>query len=160
MAFYRFQLQSPLSSHDVLDRIRGLAREQPGFRESLREVLSRRPADNPPFFGSVDGNGFRLQRVIGYKNSFLPHIKGHVEPSLIGSTIDVVMSPHPSVTVFMVLWVGLLATAAVAMWGERALGQALAPLGLVVFGIVLTLCGFYPEALKARRILEEAVGKR
>jgi hypothetical protein len=35
---------------------------------------------------------------------------------------------------------------------------ALIPFGMFLFGIALTLGGFYPEALKARRLLEQNLG--
>ena len=70
------------------------------------------------------------------------------------------MSLHPLVLVFMLFWLGIvgLGAAAALRRGEGGMGT-LIPMGMFVFGVALTLGGFYPEAIKARRLLEQHFGQ-
>jgi hypothetical protein len=155
MAIYRFQLRSDLSTQAVLERIQALAREQPGFGQSLKESFGWRKEGSPPFIGRVEGNDFKLYRDIGYRNSFLPRIRGRVSAYRDGANIDVTMYLHPFVLVFMLFWLGGVAAGAVTLLGHGKGSEALIPLGMFFFGVALPLGGFYPEAIKARRILQE-----
>jgi hypothetical protein len=160
MPVYRFQIQSHLTTQAVLDRVRSLVRETPGFRQSLKESFGLRPEGAPPFIGKVEGSEFRCRRDIRYQNSFLPRIAGHVDSDLNGTKIDVTMYLHPLVLVFMLFWLGAVGLGAVAALRQGDGGAVtLVPTGMFVFGVALTLGGFYPEAIKARRLLEQHVGQ-
>jgi len=158
MALYRFNLRSTLTTQAVLERLRSLARERPGFGQSLKEGFGWRSDGTPPFIGKIEGNEFRLYRDIHYRNSFLPRIKGHVDSAIDGTKIEVSMNLHPFVIGFMILWLGLVGIAAIAALTAGSAVEALIPAGMFVFGVALVLGGFYPEAFKARRILEERIG--
>lgn len=160
MPVYRFQIQSHLTMQAVLERVRGLVRETPGFRQSLKEAFGLRPQGAPPFIGRVEGSEFKCHRDIRYRNSFLPRIAGHVDSDPNGTKIDVTMYLHPVVLVFMLFWLGGVGLGAVAAL-RRGDGGAwtLVPIGMFVFGAALTLGGFYPEAIKARRLLEQHIGQ-
>jgi hypothetical protein len=57
---------------------------------------------------------------------------------------------HPLVAVFMAVWFG--------MAGQLSSPEgSIVPWGMLMFGVVLTLAGFIPEALKAKRLISEAV---
>lgn len=157
MAFYRFQLQSHLDTQAVLERIRALVRQRPGFGESLKESIGFRSGDNPPFIGTVEGDHFRLYRDIRYRNSFLPRIRGRVSSAPGGTNIDVIMYLHPLVLLFMLFWLTGIGFGVVSTLRDAKGASALVPLGMFAFGVALTLGGFYPEAFKARRILERQI---
>jgi hypothetical protein len=158
MPLYWFQIESSLPVHAVLDRLRGLAREAPGFWPSLKESFGSRPENSPPFIGKVEGNEFRIYRDIRYRNSFLPRIYGRAASSLRGTHINVTMSLHPLVTAFVLFWLGAVGSGAAVTTAHSNFQAALIPFGMFLFGIALTLGGFYPEALKARRLLEQNLG--
>jgi len=156
MHLYHFQIQTHLTTPAVLERVSKLVREPPGFWQSINEAFDGGLVAAPPFIGRVAGNEFKCQRNIGYRNSFLPRITGRVESCPGGSEIDVKMSLHRATAVFMLIWLGGVAFAAIGIFsrGEVA-GKAFFPVAMFVFGVVLTLVGFYPEAIKARRLLEQ-----
>jgi YD repeat-containing protein len=72
-----------------------------------------------------------------------------------GTRVNVVMFMHPLVFIFMLFWLGFTGSAA---WRQSAEGSAAfyAPLAMVVFGLSLSLGGFFGEAMKARALLSAA----
>jgi hypothetical protein len=148
--------QSALSEAQVLERLRDAVEPERWFR--VRAAVR-------PFEGTVEGRTFRIQRIIRYRNSFLPLLHGKVEPTPGGPVqILVAFRLAPSVTAFMTLWFGLL-----LLIGSRVLRQASAPGhaqpllavgGMLVFGVVLVVGGFGVEASRATRLLEELFSAR
>jgi hypothetical protein len=159
MAFYRFQFHSRLGAQAVLERIQSLTRDPPGFGQSFKESFGWRPAAVPPFIGKAEGSNFNLHRDIRYRNSFLPRIRGHIDVDAEGTRIDVTMHLHPFAFVFMLFWLGGVGLAGIAMLSHGRPPQSLIPLGMFAFGVALTLGGFFPEAFKARRLLEQGIGE-
>jgi hypothetical protein len=151
-------MQSHLPAQTVLERVKALVREAPGFRQSLKEAFGFRPDGGPPFIGKVQGNEFKCYRDIRYRNSFLPRIAGRVDSDHNGTRIDVIMYLHPLVLVFVLFWLGGVGVGAAAALRQGDGGPwTLVPIGMFVFGVALTLGGFYPEAIKARRLLEQHI---
>jgi hypothetical protein len=160
MAFYRFQIRSQLTTQAVLERVKALAREAPKSKQWLAEALGWRPEGSPPFIGKLEGNSFMLYRDIQYINSFLPQIKGTVDSCVNGTRIHIFMYLHPFVLVFILTWLAATGLSACVALSRGDTGSSvLVPLGLFIFGLVLSLAGFYPEAMKARRLFEQHIGK-
>jgi len=65
------------------------------------------------------------------------------------------MNLHPLIMIFILVWLGGAGSVAVAVLDHGKPSEALIPAGMCVFLVLITLAGFYPEAIKARRILEE-----
>jgi len=142
MPLYWFHIDTTEQPQIVAERIRPLVGEDPGWWKYLWRSWWR---VGPPFIGSVGDNSFRLRRDIHYRNSFLPLIRGHIFPVGTGTRINVTMHLHPVVGLFILF---LLAAAAHgAAWG------------LFAFAGALTAAGFFPEALKAQRLLTDALLK-
>ncbi|WP_263770031.1 hypothetical protein [Propionivibrio soli] len=159
MPFYRFQIDSPLATQAVLLRVRGLMRESPSILQAIKESFGKRPQGGPPFIGTLDGTTFKMRRDIRYRNSFLPQVHGNVISAPAGSRILVRMNLHPLIAAFILFWLGAVGVGAVAafMSESRSIQSVLIPAGMFMFGIVLTAGGFYPEAVKARRLLEQRI---
>ncbi|HEY6484365.1 MAG TPA: hypothetical protein VIY54_12645 [Steroidobacteraceae bacterium] len=156
MPWYRFDLLVPLSPAEVLQQMRCLTRPAPGFRQALRESFQRAAADQPAFIGDVMENSFRIRRDIHYRNSFLPVIRGRIEPDPLGSLVHVRMSLHPLVALFTIFWLSMVLVCGARMLysasSSRGMGVAVTA-AMFVFGIGLTLGAFIPEAIKAKRLL-------
>lgn len=149
MAFYHFELHVPATPPELVQRLQAVVC-QPQFS------LLRAWPEVPPecqFLGEVTAATFTLRRHIRYRNSFLPQISGQIIAEGRGSRVQVGMSPHPAVIVFMLLW---LSVPTLMIFSPQLHGwDKLFPLGFMLFGVGLVVAGFWPEALKARRMLAE-----
>ncbi len=106
-------------------------------------------------WGSVRETSFKLRRNIepGYYNSFLPRIRGRISLTGGGSRLQVTMFVHPLLAVLMAVWLLMAGS-----WALSPIGQGpeiLIAWGMVAFGLVVPPVFFFPEAIKARRLLEE-----
>jgi hypothetical protein len=151
MAYYRFELHSSAAAPRMLQRIRALTGIRPGYWFSA--------APDPsctPFIGTMDGPHFRIRRHIRYQNSFLPCIWGSIHPIAGGSRISVTMFLHPIIAVFMMVWLSIAATGAIGSLLVRSGWHTVAATRFFLAGLSFMLIGFFVEAFKARRLLENA----
>ncbi len=108
--------------------------------------------------GFIDGTYFELTRIIHHRNSFLPTIRGKIEPTGNGATIDIKMRISPFVIGFMVLWMGMVFLGFVALVVNSILNgifdpSILVPLGMFLFGYGLTIGAFSIESSKSKDFL-------
>jgi hypothetical protein len=151
--FYRFEIDVDAPPPVVVERLRSIVRDKLTIRESFRRMW---PFGNPigaPFIGSVQDESFKIRRDIRYRNSFLPMIRGRVTPNGVGARVYVTMFIHPLVALFMIFWFGVVGYGAVSVPST----SSMIPGGMFIFGIALTLGAFIPEAIKARRLISDAV---
>ena len=139
--------------------------------ESLVNLLSRHiepqklfrfgSRNHKPFQGSLSIDGFIMTRIIHYRNSFLPIIRGTFSPSPWGTKITIKMTLHPLVIAFMTMWLGSVGSMAVALClaaifsDDVAWPIPLAPLGMFIFGWALTSGGFWYEARQTKKNLQQ-----
>jgi hypothetical protein len=121
------------------------------MRESLRSMWTSQEPGGPPFIGCVGDDSFSLRRHISGRNSFLPRIKGRIIPTNSGTRINVIMFIHPFSALFMTFWLGVVGYG--ALRDTSAFPAIL--WGMFLFGVTLILVCFFPEALKARRMLHD-----
>lgn len=155
MAFYSFHLSVPAQPDVVAERIRKVVSPAPDFWGVLASSWKFRAPSGSPFLGTVDNLSFRIRRNIHYRNSFLPMIRGKIVPTPTGSRLDVYMFMHPFSLVFMSLWLGLLALFESRL-ADANIARSFVPLGMILFGVAMSLGGFFYEALKVMPLLSEA----
>jgi hypothetical protein len=108
-----------------------------------------------PFQGEVTADEVRIERAITYQNSFLPRIRGRLEPRADGSRLQATLSPHPLAAAFMAVWfagvllIGVPSTVAGLLAGESGLAVWITPL-MLAFGWILCSGIFTIEAHIAR----------
>ena len=151
--FYSFNLDVDMPPQAVAERLKSIVGQTPGFLESMS--WRRRDPGGPAFIGTVSDSSFRMRRDIQYRNSFLPLIRGRFGAIGTGTWVSVTMFIHPLVALFVLFWLGMALTFAVS-------GQTVSPVGwgFFAFGIALTAGGFFPEAMKAKRLISEALLRR
>ena len=152
------EIISPLSKSEVENKLRENIQTTRGIG------LSRSYQKNhKPFRGTMEGNTFRIQRIISGKNSFLPQIAGTVSESANGTKILMELKIHVFVVVFMTLWMGGVTLGLVAgLYGMTTQGTnpfyILGPIALLAFAFGMAYYGFNSEKEKAitelKRIVE------
>jgi hypothetical protein len=136
----------------VSDALRALANEvEP--RRLLRFGWGSRA-----FQGTVGDTGFDIQRIIRYRNSFLPRIRGEIRADTRGCSISVSMSLSAPTLLFIVAWLAVAVTGAFSALGgpgrsPAEYGPVPVSAALVAFVWLMTSGGFGFEAAKAERLL-------
>ncbi|NLR82364.1 hypothetical protein [Chitinophaga eiseniae] len=124
------------------------------------------PAAGKLFRGSISGNQFELLRIIQYRNSFLPVIKGEMNTYLGKTEVSVRQAPVLAVLIFMGLWMGIVTLACIGMlsYGVTHLhllkpGPTIIPFLVPFFmwigGAAMVSIGFRLESGKAKKLLLE-----
>lgn len=156
LPFVQFTIQTDLSSTEVQERLQGVIEPKRMWRG-----LSR---DHKPYEGELNGLHFDVRRIIHYRNSFLPMIKGEIRPAAQGSEVTIKMQPHIVVLIFMGLWLTftggaflmvLIAGTTGAMGNDVDWFAPLIPGGMLLFGYLLVMGGFIFEARKSEEFFRE-----
>ncbi|MFL6248802.1 MAG: hypothetical protein ACJ74H_22455 [Thermoanaerobaculia bacterium] len=154
MPYWSTEIQTTIPPDEVVRRLQKLVRPREGFWESIEKDLSR-PPDRPPLKGTVSDRTFKVWRAIGYKNSFLPTIRGRIDYGVGGgSTVRLRMMLHPFTAAFLVVWFGGFTLALV--FAEHD-GNHWTFVATPVLFAALILGAFYPEARIAERIIRKAL---
>jgi hypothetical protein len=111
------------------------------------------------YAGEINGSSFQINRIISYRNSFLPQIIGKIEPQISGCTIRVIMRLHLFVLVFLLVWLGIVGLVAVSMIIAAILFDSnnqlfFFPLGMFIFGCLLSILAFKLESSKSKKDLK------
>ncbi len=157
LPYENFKIKTPLNSYAVINRLKKVT-------EPSRHLWFWQTSKNS-YQGKIEGNQFKISRAIGYRNSFLPIIKGEIRSDLSGSSVAISMQLHILVMFFMIYWLGnvgfsFLTSLDWAVYDLLTRGQAdlfslLPPAGMFLFGYLLTMGGFHFEARKSKKYLYE-----
>lgn len=117
-------------------------------------------SNHKPYEGFIDVNSFNITRIIGYRNSFIPRIKGQIEKSINGTTIRIKMRLHPLVLAFMTFWLGGVTLAFFVFLSDSIGNETLEPVVFIpvvmfAFGYGLTTGAFKYESSKSKHFLTE-----
>ncbi len=156
MPFYSFHLSVPAQPDVVAARIRRVVSPAPNYWATLASSWKRPQLPGSPFLGSVENLSFRIRRNIQYRNSFLPMIRGKIISTPTGSRVDVFMYMHPFSLVFILVWFGFLVLIESRI-ADLNIARSFLPIVMAVFGLAVSLGGFFFEALKVMPLLSEAV---
>jgi hypothetical protein len=107
------------------------------------------------FEGDVSQQGFNITRIISYRNSCIPVIRGRFEPSPTGTRIVVEMNMHPLGYVFLVGGAGIsfFVLSVVSVDGNPA--AAIGALAAPCFIALVCWVAFTTEANTARAALSQ-----
>lgn len=130
-------------------------------KQRLESIITKtaKSNNNTKFFsGAINGNTFKITRILFYRNSFNPVIKGEFDSTTNGTEIFVRMSLPKVVLVFLAIWctidlaIMLFAIANTVFTGEF---DTFFLFGLfsLVFAYGFALFGFNKEAELAKEAL-------
>jgi len=148
----RFEIETTMSPEAIVTALNSKIEPKKLFRLSL---------DHAPFQGDISRDGFRITRIVHYRNSFLPVVTGKFLAGDSGTKVAIRLGLHPVVTAFMCVWFGIVGLAVVVALAGLPSGLAptspvpLIPLGMLVLGWALVSGGFWFEAKKQKRMLIE-----
>ena len=125
----------------------------PEIKKKLGEHIDERRIFNSvrsdrQYEGEIYDNGFKVSRIIAYRNSFLPILHGSFRPSGTGTDIIIKMKLHKFVSVFMIIWILGFGLGAVS----TAIGEHsnYIPLILLVIFVSIIPFAFHWERQKAK----------
>jgi hypothetical protein len=148
LPFEKFEIESSLSKEKVIIALMENIEEEKMIRFWKR-------SDAKDFEGTIRGNEFEIQRIISYKNSFLPIIKGRMETAGYGAKLRIDMRIQIPVILFLVIWFGIIGLFFIIeiFKGINDVKSILFPFGMLLFGYILTMAGYLVEASKAKDLL-------
>lgn len=74
-----------------------------------KEEIERKISENSEYRGHANTESFEICRIINYRNSFLPQIKGNIYDDYNATRVEVSMKLNTLVLIFMPIWfVGVL----------------------------------------------------
>lgn len=140
-----------IKSQDSLDIVRRRLASQIEAPKS-RWSLSKNHA---PYAGHIADESFKITRIIHYRNSFLPIIRGKMESVENGTQVQIKMHLHPAVLCFLGLWCSIWfsVTTAVFMGGGLSIDAAFSFIGLPLFVFTAFWFAFWFEVNKSTRDL-------
>ena len=153
--FARLEFKTYLDAENVRQRLAAEVESRTIFRQSIWR------RDHRFFAGRVEENGrFQINRVIHYRNSFLPYIYGEITDDLGSTRIKLRLHPHPVVMVLMPIFLGVFFFTFIGaglMSGDLAQNLWIAwPMLGFLFLFYAIIVGFFNfEVNKARQKLEE-----
>ena len=149
----RFTIETRLPPSEVAARLQAAVEPPQTFRFSRPER---------PLIGRVDGAAFDIIRAIRGRNSFIPRVRGTIEPAGGGSRLTGTMQLHEFVIVFIGAFFLMAGSVFIRMAvddlrrGQLGLPTVIA-LGVLVFLTAMVSIGFVPETHRTRAELGRVV---
>jgi len=140
-------LNSELVRRKLLEVVEPPQRVTWGFRRA-----------DKPYEGEIRDYTFKIRRIINYRNSFLPVIKGRIYAEGMGSKIEIEMKLEPLVFLFMLFWLGIVGNICIvsltSMIYERKFSlDLMVPFGMFTCALLMTFIGFKSETKIAKQFL-------
>lgn len=154
LPFEQLIINTHLTPLQVIEELKLFVETDRSFRD-----LFKRPTK--PYNGKIQGDSFTMTRNINYRNSFLPVITGKIKANYQGgSEIKITLSLHLFVIIFMCFWMSMVGIAGVSFLvmmfnSGKVIAGGFIPLGMFVFGYLLTIISFNIEANIAKKFLYE-----
>jgi hypothetical protein len=160
LPFDNVKLLTKLTVTEVQRRIESITEPRKNFRFSIFENRSK------PYEGDVVGTSFEISRIINYRNSFLPIIKGDISTDMGQTAVIIKMWPVLFVLVFMSFWLGVVGLVCIGIIISAliqfkqflpngfSLGL-LIPFAMFTFGSGLITIAYKVESQKSKAFLKQ-----
>ncbi|AUT01436.1 hypothetical protein CLI64_14130 [Nostoc sp. CENA543] len=112
-----------------------------------------------PYEGSISEDGFQISRIIHYRNSFLPMIRGRFEVQSHQTLIHVEMNIHPFVMAFLGFWFFFWYSAVIPILFTGSIPNHITPIFVSMPILMLFICwgSFWYEAKRSRTELTQII---
>ena len=134
----------------VLQRLNAKVEQKKVFRFSNKHA---------PYQGTISEEGFRISRIIHYRNSFLPVIRGRFEVESHQTMIHVQMSIHPFVMAFLGFWFFFWYSAVVhtILTSAMPTNMVAQSVGMPMLILIIFWVAFWSEANRSRSELTQII---
>jgi hypothetical protein len=145
-----FTISTPDALPVVMQRLNAKVEPPKAFRFSKKHA---------PYQGTISEEGFQISRIIHYRNSFLPVIRGSFEVESHQTVIHVQMSIHFFVRVFLGFWFLFWYSAVVPIILTGAMPNYMAALfiGMPMLMLFIFWIAFWSEANRSRGELTQII---
>ncbi|OXA76324.1 hypothetical protein SAMN05444397_10147 [Flavobacterium aquidurense] len=158
LPFEKLVYQSTLSKEELINHLQNEIEAEKSFGFGVQKS-----SYSKPYIGKTNSNRFEIKRVVNYRNSFLPVIKGQIKDGINGAKINVKMGLVDFVKVFMILWLGAVSLGCAGaiyslFFTDTANSEAgffmFIPFAMLLFGLAMVYFGFKTESKKSIKDLE------
>lgn len=156
LPYHTFSLRTDRPLSEVINQLNRYVEPPKQFRWSWSH-------HHAPYAGTISSDGFEIHRIIHYRNSFLPKIRGRFESNTQGTIIHVTMRLHPLVIGFLAFWYWTWYSATIPMIlfgvfsGDVVLVIGLLFLGLPLVLLVVFMSAFWYEANRSQGELTQII---
>jgi len=152
LPFENITYKTKLNSEEILRRMSKIIEPKQAFRVTWFFKNN----NYKPYEGNINSNSFSISRIIGYRNSFVPTIKGVIEKDSNGTIINIKMRLHALVIAVLFVWFGGMIINCLIAIPSIYNNQDFKPMslihfGLLIFGYVLVTSGFKYESRKSKK---------
>ncbi len=159
LPFENYILSTKLSATEIYKRLSNNIEPKRTFRFSPFNRNSTKPYE-----GEIYENTFSMSRIINYRNSFLPIIRGDISIFAGQTQINIKMRPVTFALIFISFWLGVVGLICVGMLLSGLLQirqlvktgfspMLLIPFGMFIFGYLLMTLAFKAESGKSKKFL-------
>jgi hypothetical protein len=156
LPYENYFIESTLSESEIISRLQ----EQIEPKQYVRFAFLKDKNSYKPYEGLITGSTFKINRVIRYRNAFLPMIIGEVLQNGSRSRIHIKMQMMTAAVLFMIFWIfislfigGVFIIIASGNPGFSFAG--IVPVVLLLFGYSMAIFGFSGESTKAKQFLKD-----
>ncbi|WP_338814353.1 hypothetical protein V9L05_03175 [Bernardetia sp. Wsw4-3y2] len=148
-----------LSKEEILKRLNNKTEPEQWIRMS--GVFSS--GKHKEYEGVINENSFKISRIIGYRNSFLPRIEGKIEEGKGSTLIHIKMRLHTFVLVFLVIWLSVMfiaATFLITTFSREVSHQSISSLAsftpflMIIIISIVTILAFHYEGNKSKEFFQ------
>ncbi|MCT2560853.1 hypothetical protein [Chryseobacterium herbae] len=150
LPFERIIYKTNLSEQEVVTRLSGFVEP--------KKFSWGKSSTQKEYEGFVNNNRFEINRIINYRNSFLPQISGTIQKNNYGTQIEITMKLHVLVFAFLLVWCGFTLFFLVGVCSaEKKISMVLfIPILMLLFAYGLTMLGFKTESKKSKEFLKKS----
>lgn len=153
--FEKLTLVTVLSKDKVIEELNSSIRPKQNFGFGKQEA-----ENGKQFEGIIYGDNFTIERIINYRNSFIPEIKGKIIEKITGTEIEIILKPASSVMAFMTVWLGGMSLAFITtligvIIEKAAFETCIMPLVMLFVGFGMLKIGFSTESEKSKKEIIE-----
>lgn len=146
---------TPLSHDEVIAKLR-----QTITKETFIGWRFFFSGPSKPYEGWVVGSTFSMQRIIWYRNSFLPRIEGTVHQNFGKVLIDINIQLNIFAKIFVLFWCGLMGLISLFTIVQMVNKQEIELVGFIpvlmgMFGYAMAQAGYYFESIRAKADLQK-----